>query len=164
MSRRPHLAALFLSLAVAASPGAFAVETLAGKPRIVDADTLEIAGERIRLEGIDAPESRQQCEDAEGVRYACGRTATDALRKRIGGEPVTCEGSERGRYGRLIAVCRLPDETDLNGWLVREGLALAYRHYSDRYVAQEAEAKAAKRGLWAGAFVPPWDWRRGERL
>ncbi len=45
-----------------------------------------------------------------------------------------------------------------------EGLALAYRKYSKRYVPEEDEAKAAKRGLWAGEFAAPWDWRRGERL
>ena len=41
---------------------------------------------------------------------------------------------------------------------------MAYRKYSDDYTGQEASAKAARRGLWAGQFVSPWDWRRGKRL
>jgi len=44
-------------------------------------------------------------------------------------------------------------------WLVAQGLALAYRHYSVDYVAAEDEARAAGRGMWAGTFEPPWDWR-----
>ena len=48
--------------------------------------------------------------------------------------------------------------------MVLSGMALAYRKYSDDYTGQEASAKAARRGLWAGQFVPPWDWRRGKRL
>ena len=53
---------------------------------------------------------------------------------------------------------------DLIVGLVAQGLALAYRRYSARYTAQEARAKDAGPGLWAGAFVPPWAWRRGARL
>ncbi len=42
--------------------------------------------------------------------------------------------------------------------------ALAYRRYSLDYVDQEADAQAARRGIWAGEFVKPWEWRRGKRL
>ena len=80
---------------------------------------------------------------------------------RIGSKAVSCEGGERGRYGRLIAVCFDVDGTDLNGWLVEQGHALAYRRYSMRYVAQETAARKAKRGIWQGGFVKPWRWRGG---
>ena len=53
---------------------------------------------------------------------------------------------------------------DLNAWLVSQGHALAYRRYSVKYVGQEETARAAARGLWAGDFVKPWEWRRGKRL
>lgn len=76
---------------------------------------------------------------------------------------VRCKGDERDRYGRLIAVCYVGD-TNLNAWMVRNGWALAYRRYSTEYVPEEQQAKAEKAGIWRGRFVPPWDWRRGERL
>jgi len=138
-------------------------ETLAGTPDVVDADTFKVGGESIRLEGVDAPETGQQCERTGGERYRCGKDATDALRARIAGAAVACEVSGRDRYGRALAVCRLAG-VDLNGWLVSEGWALAYRQYSEAYIAEEAGAKDAKRGVWAGRFVKPWDWRRGKRL
>ena len=67
------------------------------------------------------------------------------------------------RYGRALEVCYLKGE-DLNGWLVSQGHALAYRRYGTQYVEQEEAARPAKRGVWAGAFVAPWEWRAGERL
>ena len=140
------------------------VEILGSVPRIVDADTLEVAGQKVRLQGIDAPESAQSCRQAGDHRYQCGEHATQALRTRIGPDAVTCTIEGRDRYMRALGVCYAADGTDLNGWLVRQGHALAYRRYSTQYVPQEDQAKAAQAGLWVGAFVPPWDWRRGQRL
>ena len=82
-------------------------ETLVGTPETLDGDTIHFVrlGERVRLEGIDAPESQQHCLDPKGRRYRCGQSAEEALRGYIGLQPVRCEGSQRGRYGRLIAVC-----------------------------------------------------------
>ena len=140
------------------------VEILGSVPRIVDADTLEVAGQKVRLQGIDAPESAQSCRQAGGHRYQCGDHATQALRTRIGTEAVTCTIEGRDRYLRALGICYAADGTDLNGWLVRQGHALAYRRYSTKYVPQEDQAKAAQAGVWAGEFVPPWDWRRGARL
>ena len=82
---------------------------------------------------------------------------------RIDGRSVACEERDRDRYGRVVAVCRYGGQ-DVNAWLVREGWAIAYRRYSMAYVGAEADAKAAKRGVWRGKFGPPWDWRRGDRL
>ena len=157
MMRLVLFALLALSCVLPAS-----AQTLTGEARIIDADTVEIAGERLRLEGIDAPESRQTCKHG-GKRYDCGKDATSALRKKIGKESITCQGDTRDRYDRLIAVCYL-DELDLNGWLVRQGHALAYRRFSKRYVAAEDEARKAKRGIWQGQFIQPWQWRQGARL
>src|SRR3546814_19488105 len=47
--------------------------------------------------------------------------------------------------------------------MVTDGWAMAYREYSHDYIPQEEVASAAKVGIWAGLFVAPWDWRRGER-
>ena len=133
--------------------------TLTGDPVIIDADTVILSGERIRFEGIDAPETTQQCLDVEQQAYPCGAVATQALIEKIGISPITCIGESRGKYKRLLATCFLND-LDLNGWLVQKGYALAYRRYSDRYIAEEEEARAAKRGIWSGTFTPPWEWRR----
>ena len=137
-------------------------ETLTGEARIIDADTLEIAGERLRLEGIDAPESRQTCKRG-GKRYDCGKEASAALREKVGKSSITCIGDTRDQYDRLIAVCYLHD-LDLNRWLARQGHALAYRRFSKRYVAAEDEARKTKRGIWQGEFIHPWQWRQGTRL
>lgn len=162
----------FLLLAFVLGFGGLLVQTdgpdpaparLVGAARVLDADTLELSGQRVRLAGIDAPETRQTCR-RNGRRYQCGVAATQALRRRIGGQAVSCAVSGQDRYSRLLAVCQTADGTDLNGWVVAQGWALAYRRYSTRYVAQEERAKDAQAGLWAGPFVPPWDWRRGQRL
>lgn len=133
---------------------------LSGIARVLDGDTIEIGSARVRLWGVDAPEGRQTCLDGSR-RWPCGRRAAQALAGRIDGRSVTCE--ERDRDGRIIAVCRHGGR-DVNAWLVREGWALAYRRYTRAYVAEESGARAAKRGLWRGEFIPPWDWRRGKRL
>ncbi len=86
-----------------------------------------------------------------------------ALADLIGRRPVQCEQRDTDRYGRVVAVCRVGD-IDLGAWLVRRGYALAYRRYSKDYVDEEEAARKSKAGIWAGKFVPPWDWRRGKRL
>ena len=140
------------------------VEILGSVPRVIDADTLEVAGQKVRLQGIDAPESAQSCRQATSPRYQCGDHATQALRTRIGPDAVTCTIEGRDRYMRALGICYAADGTDLNGWLVSQGHALAYRKYSTTYVPQEDQAKAVQAGLWAGEFIKPWDWRRGARL
>lgn len=142
-------------------------QTLSGQADVVDGDTLGIRGQtvRIRLYGVDAPEGKQTCEDGAGKRYLCGSRSADALASIIGRNGrVTCEQEDRDRYGRIVAVCRAKGQ-DINAELIRQGWAVEYKQYSDgRYTVEETEARKAKRGLWAGKFVEPWDWRRGERL
>ena len=154
-------AAVLLPALVSALPA----ETLAGYPEILDGDTLRFAsGERVRLAGVDAPESSQLCAKASGKRYGCGRAAREALKTLVGSGLVRCEASQRGRYGRLIAVCFNADGQDVAGRLVAQGWALAYRRYSSEYVSREQAARKARRGLWRGRFIKPWEWRRGRRL
>ena len=141
---------------------------LAGRASVIDGDTIEIHGQRIPLYGIDAPESAQQCErkpapaEAEGKSWPCGRRAAFALADHIGARTVTCTPKDRDRYGRIVAVCFAGGE-DVNAWMVRQGWAIAYRHYSLDYVAAEDAARQAGAGIWAGAFTPPWEWRHGQR-
>lgn len=154
------LASVLVLLVVALAPAAHA--DVAGRASVIDGDTIEVHGQRIRLFGIDAPESEQLCL-AEDKRWRCGQQAALALDDKIAGRPVACVERDRDRYGRIVAVCRAGDQ-DLNAWLVAEGWALAYRQYSTDYVGEEEAARAAGKGVWRGTFVPPWDWRRGQRL
>jgi endonuclease YncB( thermonuclease family) len=132
---------------------------ITGKPWIIDGDTISIAGTHIRLEGIDAPESDQTCADSTGKTWDCGKAAGAELRARIAGRALTCQRRALDRYRRVLAVCTLPDGTDINAWMVRQGWALAYG-FAKTYALEEAEAQAARRGVWAGAFVAPWRWRQ----
>ena len=139
-----------------------ALADITGQARIIDGDTLDIAGERIRLHGIDAPESRQTCL-VGFVAWMCGQKATEALETFIGSSPVTCQERSVDQYGRTIATCTVRGR-DIEAWMVLNGWALAYRRYSLDYVDQERRAQIADLGMWRGEFMPPWDWRRGKRL
>jgi endonuclease YncB( thermonuclease family) len=164
MKTPPHQK-LVLAVALAAVltvVGAQAGETIVGTASVIDGDTIEIHGQRIRLHGIDTPESSQLCE-RDGKPYRCGQVAALALSDRIGRRPVSCEGRDMDRYGRVVAVCSQSGE-DLNAWLVRQGYGVAYRKYSLDYVHQEEAAQKERIGMWSGRFVMPWLWRRGERL
>ena len=126
---------------------------LSGRARVIDGDTIEVGTVRVRLHGADAPESAQSCL-AGGERWPCGQRATEALDRRIGGRTVACSERDRDRYGRIVAVCRHGGR-DVNAWLVGQGWALAYRRYSRAYVNEESSARAERRGIWRGEFVPP---------
>lgn len=136
---------------------------LKGIPSITDGDTLKIIDEKIRLEGIDAPESGQRCLDKNGAQYQCGKLATVFLKNVINQNVVRCETTSKDRYGRYIATCFL-NNINLNEMMVLNGHALAYRQYSKRYISAETEAKDKEIGMWQGKFVTPWKWRKGERL
>ena len=132
---------------------------ISGSARVIDGDTLMVGSKRVRLFGIDAPESDQRCR-AAGRSWTCGREASRALAGRIDGLPIACDERTRDDYGRSVAVCRRGG-TDLNRWMVAQGWALASRRYSQDYVAAERTAKSSRRGMWRGESVPPWEWRRG---
>lgn len=154
--------ALFALLFIAASRLDLTPEptALSGMAIVHDGDTVTIGGERVRLKGIDAPEFDQTCRRG-GAEYRCGAAARDALRRLVSGGGVSCEGWRRDRYGRLLTVCRRGGD-DLNARLVAEGWAVAYGAYE----AQQHAARAARRGLWAGDFARPADWRaeRGDAV
>lgn len=152
---RGILAVLILVLASAAQA------EIVGRAVAIDGDTIEIHGQRIRLHGIDAPESSQLCHASAGA-WRCGQQAAMMLQNFIGTRPVTCRETARDRHGRIVAVCRAGG-ADLGAWAVAQGWALAYRHYSNDYVRQEDEARTARRGIWRGRFAAPWDWRQGQR-
>jgi endonuclease YncB( thermonuclease family) len=139
------------------------VGTVAGTASVIDADTLEIRGERIRLVGVDAPESGQKCLDASSKFVRCGAIAANALDTWINRSTVSCDIEGKDRYGRLLGQCRVRG-ANVQEWLVLNGYAVAYRSYSTAYVPAELTARQARTGVWSGEFVMPWDWRQGLRL
>ena len=126
---------------------------------MIDGDTLEIAGQRIRLHGIDAPERDQACRDADGRTWSCGRQATQELQALAERRVTACYGQDVDRYGRLVARCEVGGR-DLASEIARRGLAVAYLRYSWAYVLPQIEAWADARGIWAGDFETPEAWRR----
>ena len=133
-------------------------ETILGEPRIVDGDTVDIGEKKIRLLGLDAPETEQLCLDAKGEKWACGIAARDALTAFSKNRPWSCNVSGKDRYDRFLASCSIPGQ-NINQWMVRHGWALAFVKYSNRYLDDETKARDTRAGLWSGAFIAPWDWR-----
>ena len=131
--------------------------------RVVDGDTIHVDDSKIRLIGIDAPETRQNCRNAKGKKWACGKQAGAALRDFLAQENkgIQCLISARGHYGRLLGQCFAgvaDDGVDLQKMLVRQGLALSARKH---YQADEDYAKKHCLGMWGGAFAEPKAWREG---
>jgi endonuclease YncB( thermonuclease family) len=154
-----RLSAVLVALLSASTVSAQA--DVVGTATVIDGDTIVIAGERVRLEGIDSPEKDQTC-TAYGQQWPCGRTAAEWLKEYLRGRQVDCVGHARDRYDRLLAVCYVGGGS-INDRLVREGWALDYRKYSTDYLEAEAEAKRRGAGVWRGEFVPPWQWRSERR-
>jgi endonuclease YncB( thermonuclease family) len=153
-----------LAAFVAASSFAHAGE-ITGRAAVIDGDTIEIRGERIRLNGVDAPESRQLCQDSNGKDYRCGQAAALALDQYLAASrPTRCIEVDRDRYKRMVANCFRADGANVAAWLVRHGYALDWSKYSKgRYAADQQKAKAAGAGMWRGKFLEPWEFRRRAR-
>lgn len=143
---------------------------VAGTARVVDGDTLRVDGRTFRLWGTDAPELVQACE-RDGLNYACGRAAAAHLRSLLtpaiptgdrmtdaAAAQVVCEPRASDQYGRVAALCRA-GTMDLGAEMVRAGWAMVLVRHGTDYAAEEEDARANLRGLWAGAFDAPWDWR-----
>jgi endonuclease YncB( thermonuclease family) len=145
---------------IVASP-ALAAE-INGIPRIVDGDTIEISQVKIRLSGIDAPETDQLCLDAKGEKWACGIAARDELIRHSHGQAWECTTTETDQYRRSLANCFIKGE-DVSKWMVRSGWALSFVRYSHAYDADEGAARENRAGLWSGSFIAPWDWRHRNR-
>jgi endonuclease YncB( thermonuclease family) len=148
---------LFVVICLCVSP-AFA-DNLTGQASIIDGDTLEIHGTRIRLWGIDAPESNQLCRGDDGIQYRCGAKAANDLDSFLNKRPIDCAPVTLDQYRRTVAVCSV-DGVDLANWLVRNGLALDWPQYSKgKYDKAQRDAEHAGRGIWEGSYVEPWLFR-----
>jgi endonuclease YncB( thermonuclease family) len=136
-------------------------ERISGRAEIIDGDSFEIGETGVRLFGVDAPEGRQSCTRG-GRAWACGNEAARKLRSLIGDRTVNCTRRDVDSYGRIVAVCR-SGAADLAAEMTRSGFATAYRRYSNDYVDEENDARAARRGIWSGDFEQPEAYRRDDR-
>lgn len=123
---------------------------------ITDGDTVKVLVGKdqitVRLDGIDAPESKQ----------AFGTKSREFLAKLCHEKDVTVRKTGTDRYGRTLGTI-LVDGTDVNAEMVKAGMAWHYKQFSkDKELARlEIEAREAKAGLWADKEpVPPWEWRK----
>ncbi|TDR34845.1 thermonuclease family protein [Aquamicrobium defluvii] len=140
-------------------------ETIVGAASVIDGDTIEIHGERIRFNGIDAPESAQLCSDSGGRMYRCGAQSANALSTWLAASsPTSCSYVDRDQYGRFVGNCSRADGASVQRWLVRNGHAMDWPRYSSgAFSKEQAAAKAEKIGIWQGSFQAPWEWRAVQR-
>jgi endonuclease YncB( thermonuclease family) len=150
----PVALVVFALVSSAASAG-----TIAGRATVIDGDTLEIHGERIRILDIDALESRQTCQGQDGAAWRCGQEAALALADWIGQQPVSCETTKKDRYKRWLARCSAGGG-DLATWLAGRGWGVPYRDCKCEAVRNASDfARRQRVGIWGCEFVMPWEWR-----
>ncbi|WP_164658021.1 thermonuclease family protein [Tropicibacter sp. Alg240-R139] len=135
---------------------------LSGPARVIDADTWDVGGTRVRLHGIDAPELDQTCTRVSGQGWECGAWATQQVRNLYGGQAAQCTSVTQDRYGRTVARCSVQGN-DVGQAIVSYGLAFAFRKYSTDYVGAEIRAKSAAVGLHAARIALPWDHRAAKQ-
>ena len=158
--------AVLAVLAMGLSPPDFSRDDMiSGPPTIIDGDTVEIGGKRIEFFGIDAPEIGQSCR-IFGLDWPCGERARVWLVRFIGSGPVRClpMAARDDRSGDLKAMCFNDETLNLNAAMIGEGMAVANLKDGDWFEVADTTARINRRGLWAGEFVFPADWRRGQRL
>lgn len=150
---RTGLAATAILLSLGLTPASAAADV-----RVVDGDTLELEGAKIRLYGIDAPEAGQSCAKPGGGTWACGKAAIALVERLVAGEDVKCDDRGRDDYGRTLAVCTAGG-TEINRALVDAGLAWSFRRYAHNYDDAEDVAHAGGIGIWRAETEPAWQYR-----
>ena len=151
------IAAALALLGLASAGTATAATEFRGSAIVLDGDSIQIAGQRINLYGIDAPEPGQSCERL-GKSYRCGQEATQALVRGIGQDIVTCRQKHLNQRKQPVAMCKTGG-FDISEWMVRQGWAVSHPKFGAAYKDAEAAARQYRRGIWGGGFTLPWVWR-----
>jgi len=144
-------------MALLSSATAFAQGAILGNGQAKDGDSLMVGDKEVRLYGIDAPEWDQTCQRG-GQDWSCGSAAADKLGQLVTGKNVVCSSVGTDEHRRILGRCMV-GATEVNRAMVASGHAVAFRRYSSDYVSAEDSAKANKRGIWAGTFQMPSDYR-----
>jgi endonuclease YncB( thermonuclease family) len=131
--------------------------TLEGLAMVIDGDTIEVAGQRVGIFGIDAPEPDQTCVRGGGGTWGCGAEATRLMRRMAHYQIVACQVRLGEASGRREASCRVGDE-DLGRAMVRAGFAVEVSP-TGVYAAEEGVARTGHLGIWSGSFENPKAWR-----
>jgi endonuclease YncB( thermonuclease family) len=127
---------------------------------VADGDSFAIGAQKLRLDGIDAPEYHQSCKDADSAEWQCGRAARTALETLLREPGLSCSATVRDRYARSIATCATSRVPDIGAAQVAAGMAVSNEYYGVRsYGNEEDAARDAKQGIWRGTFMLPSDWR-----
>jgi endonuclease YncB( thermonuclease family) len=155
------LALTFLALCLGGfSSLAKAHDMVQGRAKVISGDTLAVAGQRIRLHGIDAPEFGQPCHWPNKT-IDCGNISRTGLLDLIAPVEISCRRRATAADGTWIARC-VAEDFDVGRNMVHTGWAMALPGDPAGYLPIQIKAQAAKRGMWRGTFVPPWEWRRSQ--
>ena len=133
-------------------------KTIIGKVRVIDGDTIDINSKKIRLHGIDAPETEQNC-IFKKKKWPSEKKSASELKKLINNQVIKCEINDIDIYNRYVAICS-SNELNINQIMVKKGWALAYRYYSTDYIISEKYARENKLGIWRGKFETPYLFRQ----
>ena len=161
MAQKILIFRIFFLIFFFASTYCYSIEILKGYAKIIDGDTIHINKNKIRLHGIDAPETNQKC-FIDFKKWDCGKNSTLYLKKLISKKIVQCKIKGKDNYERLIGICFV-NKKNLNKLMVINGWAIAYTYYSKDYINEEYIAKKNKRGLWKGSFEEPYLFRKRKK-
>ncbi|WP_299862167.1 thermonuclease family protein [uncultured Roseobacter sp.] len=139
--------------------GVLAGNAFSGAVRVIDGDTVDVGDVRVRLHGIDAPETDQTCRTEQGQVWACGKWVTDQVTTLFGGRMAECTPVITDKYNRIVARCTVAGQ-DVGHELVSAGLAFAYRKYAQDYVFAEKGAAIRDIGLHASRVQNPSQFRQ----
>ncbi len=160
LSHHPRLVIIALILSIITAASSNNESSIKGDIRIIDGDTIVLNNEKIRLQGIDAPETKQYCKaEDKKTKIPCGKIATEKLKEIIDNNKVTCNIKGTDRYSRKLGYCYAGD-ININKEMVRRGYAVAYIQYDKSFAQDESVAKKEKLGFWNGTFERPQDWRK----